>query len=184
MKRLLKEDRAWFYDRLVLMQQGPYGNLSASQVSPGMTDDAWVKCSTVLRCEHEFTHYATSRMLGSFRLNLQDELIADFMGFTAALGTFSAELFIAAMGVDGERIPDDARFRHYTRTLSEDENRLVLDLAIQAANSLEVLASQLPADVTRAWLLMALAEFDLSAMADQALPDRVLGVLERTPGQS
>jgi len=183
MKRLLREDRAWFYDRLVLLQTGPYGNLAAEHVSPGLSEEAWVECSTRLRCEHEFTHYATNRMLGSFRLNLHDELIADFMGFTEALATFSAELFVAAMGVDGEDIPEDARFRHYTGELSEDEIRLVLDLATRAASSLEALAAQLPRDVSRASLLLALAEFGLRDLAHEGLPDRALALLGEKPGQ-
>jgi len=179
MARLLAEDRVWFYDRLVLMHQSPYGGVAVGRVLPGQTERVWVDRSTVLRREHEFTHYATSRMLGSFRLNLHDELLADFMGFTTALGTFSSEVFLAAMGVEGENIPEEARFRYYTQGLSEDENRLVLDLVTEAANSLQVLAAQLPADVSRARLLLALAEFDLAALAAEGLSDRVLAVVDR-----
>jgi hypothetical protein len=165
MKRLLAADRSWFYDRVIIMQHGGYGGLPAERVSAGMSEQAWVERSGVLRLEHECAHYATSRMLGSFRMNIHDELLADFMGFTKSLGGFSADLFLAAMGIEGDDIPVGARFRHYTAGLSEDEIREVFDLAVRAAASLETLAAGLPDDVCRASLLLALGEVSVPAMA-------------------
>jgi hypothetical protein len=164
MDRLLAEDRSWFYDRMIFMQRGAYGGVSASHVSPTMTEQEWVERSSVLRLEHECTHYATSRLLGSFRLNIHDELIADFMGFTKSLGTFSAGLFLEAMGIEGDSILEGARFHHYTVGLNEAEVCEVCAMMIHASASLEVLAHQLPDDVCRPSLVLALGQVGLLEM--------------------
>ncbi|MFN9425726.1 MAG: DUF7005 family protein, partial [Cyanobacteriota bacterium] len=86
--------------RLILLHEGPYGSVGASEV-PGCPDAAsWQQASTTLRLEHELTHLATKRLLGEMRLNLLDELIADCMGMVAALGLFDAQLFGRCLGLD------------------------------------------------------------------------------------
>lgn len=174
MKRLLGEGRSWFYDRVILMHRGPYGGVSANRVLPTMSEREWIDRSSTLRLEHEFTHYATSRMLGSFRLNLHDELIADFMGCTKALGTFTADMFMEAMGVSGASIPKSARLRHYTVGLSEEEVQSVLQASRKAAMQLEVLSKELPNNVCRGRLVMAIGQVSLSGMASSDFSRRVL----------
>jgi hypothetical protein len=171
MKRLLAEGHSWFYDRLILMHQDAYGGVPAKRVSPQLTAQEWISRSGELRLEHEFTHYATSRILGSFRLNVHDELIADFMGFTEALGMFSADLFLEAMGVAGGRPANAARFRLYTASLDEAESSVVCGLMVQAAANFERLANHLPKDVNRSAVLMAIASIGLSDMATTAFGD-------------
>jgi len=177
--RLRDEDSTWLYDELVLLQTSPYGDLAAKQVDSHLSEADWLERSSLLRREHEFTHHATHRLLGSFRLNLHDELLADFMGFTAALGTFRADWFLAAMGIQALEIPKGARFRHYTTGLSESQHRTVLELASRAATSLEALANQLPAEpLSRGSLLLTLSAFDLRGLGRDDLPERVLEGLD------
>jgi hypothetical protein len=177
--RLQEEDGTWFYDELIVLHTSPYGDLGADQVDSGLSAQAWLERSSAVRREHESTHHATHRILGSFRLNLHDELLADFMGFTAALGTFRADWFLAAMGVQTLEIPKGARFRYYTTGLSENEHRTVLELVSLAATSLETLANQLPAEpLSRGSLLLALSGFDLAGLGRDDLPERVLDGLD------
>ena len=101
-----------------------------------------IEKSSLLRVEHEMTHYATNRMLGSFRLNIHDELLADFMGFTSSLGFFSADLFFLAMGIDGDCIPINCRFRNYCQELDEDEIQKVLLMSRCSAFNLEKISDR------------------------------------------
>ena len=179
MQRLLAADKTHFYDKIVLLQKSPYGSVPASQVLDGLSGAQWLERSSVLRLEHEMTHYATNRMLGSFRLNIHDELLADFMGISAALGSFSSALFFAAMGVEDDICPEGCRYRHYTQELDEEALAQVLALSRLAADNLERLSTQLPREYPPACILLALAAFDIPAMAKPACIEQILATAEK-----
>ena len=100
MARAAREESWRFYDRFMLTCERPYSDVSASQLGLAMSEADWVEKSTLLRVEHEFTHYATKRAFGAMSLHLFDETIADFMGTTLALGTFRAEWFLRFLGLE------------------------------------------------------------------------------------
>ncbi len=164
MQRLLNEDKTNFYDKIVLMYTSPYGNVPASDV--GLSELDWIEKSSLLRVEHEMTHYATNRMLGSFRLNIHDELLADFMGFTSSLGFFSADLFFLAMGIDGDCIPINCRFRNYCQELDEDEIQKVLLMSRCSAFNLEKISKALPDGFSRSAVLLALGMYGIKEMGE------------------
>jgi len=172
MQRLLQEDKTNFYDKIVLMHTSPYGNVPASNV--GLSEQDWVQKSSLLRVEHEMTHYATNRMLGSFRLNIHDELLADFMGFTTSLGIFSADLFFLAMGIDGDFIPENCRFRNYCQALDEDEMQNVLLMSRRPAANIEKLSNVLPDGFPRSEVLLALGVYGIEEMGEDSFPEHFL----------
>ena len=166
MQRLLNEDKTNFYDKIVLMHTSPYGNVPASNV--GLSELDWIEKSSLLRIEHEMTHYATNRMLGSFRLNIHDELLADFMGFTSSLGFFSADLFFLAMGIDGDCIPENCRFRNYCQALDEDEIQEILLLSRGSAFNLEKISNALPDGFPRSEVMLALGMYGIKEMGEDS----------------
>lgn len=94
---------ALYQDRFILSSSGPYSAVPAYAM--GLDDEAWQALSLTIRLEHECAHYVTRRVLGSMRNSLLDELIADFMGITAAAGRYRADWFLRFMGLE--------RFPHY-----------------------------------------------------------------------
>jgi len=140
----------------------------------GLSEQDWVEKSSLLRVEHEMTHYATNRMLGSFRLNIHDELLADFMGFTTSLGIFSADLFFLAMGIDGDFIPENCRFRNYCQALDEDEMQNVLLMSRRPAANIEKLSNVLPDGFPRSEVLLALGVYGIEEMGEDSFPEHFL----------
>jgi hypothetical protein len=131
--------------RLILLHEGPYGSVGASEV-PGCPDAAsWQQASTTLRLEHELTHLATKRLLGEMRLNLLDELIADCMGMVAALGLFDAQLFGRCLGLDphGDTLPG-GRWCAYVAELDAGDAYRALHLVMERAQELQALSQANP----------------------------------------
>jgi len=94
----IKQQRELYQDRFIILSSGPYSAVQASAL--GLDDEEWRKLSLVIRREHECTHYFTRRVFGSMRNNLLDEMIADYMGITAALGRFRADWFLRFYGLE------------------------------------------------------------------------------------
>ena len=94
-----------YQDRFILLSQGFYSNVSASQLN--LSDSQWQKLSLTIRLEHECTHYFTRRVFNSMRNNLFDELIADYQGIVAALGYFRADWLLIFLGLES--------FPHYRK---------------------------------------------------------------------
>jgi hypothetical protein len=176
MQRLLNEDKTNFYDKIVLMHTSPYGNVPARNV--GLSELDWIEKSSLLRIEHEMTHYATNRMLGSFRLNIHDELLADFMGFTSSLGFFSTDLFFLAMGIDGDCIPGNCRFRNYCQALDEDEIQEILLISRGSAFNLEKISNALPDRFPRSEVMLALGMYGIKEMGEDSFFEHFFDAFE------
>lgn len=87
-----------YQDTLLLLSHRPYSGVPAQMFS--LSDQEWLAVSLVIRREHELTHYMTRKMYGSAQNNIHDEIIADFMGITAAFGTYRPEYFLSFMGLE------------------------------------------------------------------------------------
>jgi hypothetical protein len=90
--------RDQYQDRLIILSEGPYSGISASDL--GLDDADWRRISLVIRREHECAHYFTRRVFSSMRNHLLDELIADYCGIFAALGHFRADWFLRFAGLE------------------------------------------------------------------------------------
>lgn len=168
MARARAADATAFHDRLVLLHPAPYAGIPAAAV--GLDDAAWIEASTRLRVEHEFTHHATHRLLGSYRLHVHDEVLADLMGFTRALGRFEAQLFLHGLGIDGDRIRPDARLHAYVADLDPAELPRLVALLRRVAGVVESLAPEFVgvSEEERLRRMMDLAGRDLRELAGEA----------------
>jgi len=189
MRRRRAEDPTSFHDRLVLLHPAPYAGIPAAAV--GLDEAAWMEASTRLRLEHECTHHATHRLLGEYRLHVHDEVLADLMGFTAALGRFDADLFLRGLGIgDDDAVASDGRLWTYVAELDRGAVPELVRLLRRVADAIAAIA---PAFVVesddvepqvarvrrgmRLKRLIHLAAFDLPAIAaGEAAP---LGIADR-----
>ena len=170
LERLAAEDRTHLHDRLILLSPGGYGDADRWWRRHGLDEPTWIDRSGAIRLEHELAHHATQRLLGSHRLNLLDELAADFMGFTKALGGFDATLFLEALGLERRgsetrRRSDRPRVDHYLAGLEDADRAAAIDLAAAAAATLEGVAAALPAGWDRLALLREILLAGLEAIA-------------------
>lgn len=172
MSRLRTADPTAFHDRLILMHPAPYASIPADRVSMSLRDVEWTRESQVLRLEHEFTHHATHRILGSYRLHVHDELLADLMGFTKAIGRWDADLFLLGLGIDGDRIVPGARLHAYVQSLREADLSSLLPIVETVARNLESVADLFLFDdpLLRLRRMLLLAGDDLRRMKDPDWP--------------
>ncbi len=96
-KRIIPQ-RELYQDRFIVLSSGPYSGVSGKDM--GFSEERWKELSLIIRREHECAHYFTRRIFSSMRNNLIDELIADYMGITAAEGKFRADWFLHFLGLE------------------------------------------------------------------------------------
>jgi len=166
--------------RLIVLHQAPYGSVSAEHVPGGLSDAAWLTASTSLRLEHELTHLATKALLGTMRLNLLDELVADAMGMVAALGRFDAGLFGRCLGVDcttGDRPIAQGRWSSYTRELKQADAHKAVALVMARSRELQRRLDEQPALLAPAqamarlqWLCQQRLDQPITTAPTAALP--------------
>jgi len=131
-------DKSLYQDRFILLSSGPYSSVNAERL--GLETDEWIRVSMIIRREHECAHYFTRRIFGSMRNAVLDELIADFAGITAALGTFRADWFLLFVGLeDFPRYRSGARLENYRGTppLSDGAFAILQGMVRDAAFNLE-----------------------------------------------
>lgn len=128
--------------QILLLHRAPYASLPAETI-PGQPDpERWLDLSQIWRLEHELTHIACTRLVGEMRINLYDEIVADAMGMTKALGHFDADLFRRGLGLSREGTPNaDARAHVYVSTLEPEDHAQAFQLALQRSRELETLLS-------------------------------------------
>jgi hypothetical protein len=167
-QRIAATEKWRFYDRLILVCEHPYSDLSAQQLGLDMTEEQWLQTSTHLRLEHEFTHYATLRLYDAMRLNLFDELLCDWAGMTAALGRFEARLFLQFLGLeDWPRVRPEGRVHSYCQELDAAAFALQCHLMVHAAAGVEALSRQYYSKKERDLFLLALTRLTLELLASE-----------------
>ena len=160
-----------FRDRFVITCVRPYSGVTAGELGLEMSEADWIERSTLLRVEHEFTHYATQRVFGVMSLNLLDETLADFMGTTCALGTFRAAWYLRFLGLETwPRVREDGRAGTYAAALSPPAFRLLCALVVRAAHGLEDLATRWYDPAARGRFLLALASLTLELLSSEEAP--------------
>ena len=137
--KALTADRAAYQDRFIILSTGPYSGVSAETL--GIDDAAhWQALSLAIRRDHECAHHATIRLFGTMRNHHHDELIADYMGLTAATGRFPADWFLTCLGLEAfPSVRADGRFWNYLGDLPADSDAVgaLQALLIRAARRLE-----------------------------------------------
>lgn len=175
MQRVARQEPWRFYDRLMLVCDDVYSGVPAGALGLDIDDAEWLRRSAVLRLEHEFTHYATKRVYGLMRLNMFDEIIADWAGITAALGRFRAAWFLRFLNLpadarDGalERADPttfDGRLLAYRDGLDDDALPWLARLLVDAAHGLQRLSDTHYRPAGRARFLLALTRLGLELLA-------------------
>ena len=180
-----KEKKELYRDRLILLSDGPYSNVSAA--SMGLDTEEWLKKSLIIRLEHECTHYMTRRLLGSMQNNLLDELLADYRGIVAAFGAYRAVLFLTFMGL--KNYPEyraGGRFENYKGEppLSAGALSILQTLVYKAATNLEEIEHSIAGTVTdkddRALVVLALARMTLEELAGSKALEQFVGYWQMT----
>ena len=175
-----KEKKELYRDRLILLSDGPYSNVSAA--SMGLDTEEWLKKSLIIRLEHECTHYMTRRLLGSMQNNLLDELLADYRGIVAAFGAYRAVLFLTFMGL--KNYPEyraGGRFENYKGEppLSAGALSILQTLVYKAAIHLEEIEHSIAGTVIdkddRALVVLALARMTLEELAGSKALEQFVG---------
>jgi hypothetical protein len=182
--RRLVPRKELYQDRLLIVSDGPYSNVSACEM--GLPEQEWRRTSTTIRLEHECTHYFTLRVFGSMRNNILDELIADYAGITAA-GRYRADWFLRFMGLEAfPAYREGGRLQNYRGEppLSGGAFRVLQGLVKDAAENLGRLDSDpayLPGRETEdlAGTLLALTGFRLEELAAPEAPGRILRAVRR-----
>jgi hypothetical protein len=173
--RVAASERWRYQDRFVIIGVRPYSGVSAAQLGVSLSEEEWLERSTLLRVEHEFTHYATQRVFGAMSLNLLDETVADFMGTTYALGEFRADWYLRFLGLDAwPQVRPDGRVRTYAGELSPAGFELLAEVTVRAARGLEAVAARFYEQHQRGRFLLALAGLTLELLAS----DEAAGLFE------
>lgn len=180
-RRLQREAKDLYQDRMILVTDGPYSAVPAEEV--GLPEEEWRRRSLVLRRDHECAHYFTKRLFGSMRANLHDELLADYEGLVGAFGEFRADLFLRFVGLDREgEVREGARATIYRGDppLSDGAFEVVQRLMRWAAANVESFDQTLPEERSledRAHALTAVASLRLEELAAPDGVERLAGSL-------
>lgn len=166
----MKKNKELYQDRFIILSSGPYSDISAHDL--GLDSKMWQEQSIALRLEHECAHYFTRRVFSSMRKNLWDEIIADYMGITAARGSFSARWFLMFMGL--ENYPEyrpGGRFEKYVPdSLSEGALETLRSMTVKAAEHLQDLDRRFGPGQSnlkdRSAMLLALCATGMSALSE------------------
>ncbi|HSU84340.1 MAG TPA: hypothetical protein VLR69_18120, partial [Thermoanaerobaculia bacterium] len=174
----LQAQRELYQDRFILLSDGPYSAVPASEL--GLDETEWRQISLVLRRDHECAHYLTRRLFGSMRNNLLDELIADYTGMVGATGRFRAGWFLRFVGLeDFPRYRPGGRLDLYRGkpALSDGAFRVLQALVKRAAENLERFDAGLPpgprGPEETALLIAALASLRLEELAAEDAVERL-----------
>ena len=133
----LKKKKELYQDRFIILSSGPYSDIPAADM--GMEPGAWREKSVSLRLEHECTHYFTRRVFSSMRKNIWDEILADYMGITAAHGSFNARWFLLFMGLENypEYRPGGRLEKYVPDSLPESALEALRGMTVTTAENLQ-----------------------------------------------
>ena len=136
-KRLISK-KELYQDKFMVLSDNNYSAISAKELN--LSEAEWREYSLKIRLGHESTHYFTKRALGSMETHLLDELIADYMGLSNALGYYKAKWFLKFMGVEGStKYREGGRLENYVdrNLLSRSSFEILQRLVRKAAMNLE-----------------------------------------------
>jgi hypothetical protein len=180
----IKSQKELYQDRLIILSDGPYSNVSASDM--GLEETEWLRYSLTIRLEHECTHYFTRRMFNSMRNNMLDELIADYRGIVAACGYYRADWFLRFLGLESfPNYREGGRLENYRGQppLSDGAFKILQALLKAAAENLERFDSEHVDELINSniqpLMLMSLTYLTLEELASAEANIRIQKTLEK-----
>jgi hypothetical protein len=161
-----------YQDRLILLSDGPYSDVPASEM--GLSESQWRNLSLTIRLEHECTHYFTRRLFDSMRNNLLDELIADYRGIVAATGHYRADWFLRFLGLESfPNYREGGRLQNYRGQppLSDGAFKILQALVKTAVENLKCFDAEYAGELitlnNQPLMLVALTYLTLEELASQ-----------------
>ncbi len=136
-KRLILEKEK-YQDNILLLSHKPYSAVEERIFSLAKED--WLKKSLIIRREHEIAHLMTKRGYGVAQNNVHDEIIADFMGLTAAFEQYDGHYFLTFLGLENyPSYRQGGRLENYIKDmqLSEEEFLYLGEVICRAAKQIE-----------------------------------------------
>ncbi|KST62966.1 DUF7005 family protein [Mastigocoleus testarum] len=177
-KRLIPR-KELYQDKFIILSTGPYSNVPANKL--GLTKMQWQQMSLKIRLEHECTHYFTRRFFGSMRNNLLDELIADYRGIVAAIGSYRSDWFLHFIGLESfPNYREGGRLQNYRGEppLSEGAFKILQTLVVCAAKNLENFDKQFFAQsrtlANELSMLLTLSKLTLEELASSQITHTLL----------
>ncbi len=158
-----------YRDRIIVLSKNGYSGVSAKSL--GLKEDEWMMHSLAIRLEHECAHFFTLRYFGYMANHMHDELIADYMGITKAVGKFKADWFLRFLGLESyPTYREGGRIQSYLGTppLSPQAFKGLQHLMKSAAEQVELFDHSLPfaeSDLERTYRLLALCRSGLDQIA-------------------
>lgn len=172
-----------YQDKFIILSDGPYSNVSASDM--GLVESQWQRLSLTIRLEHECTHYFTRRLFNSMRNNILDELIADYRGIVAATGYYRADWFLRFLGLESfPNYREGGRLQNYRNKppLSDGAFQILQALVKAAAENLQRFhaeyAGKLANTNIQPLMLIALTYLTLEELASQEAHFRIQETLK------
>lgn len=127
--------RELYQDQLILLSAKPYSNVSSEVL--GLDKRIWKSYSLKIRLDHECAHLFTLKHYGQIANNLHDEVIADYVGISSALGIFNSSWFLFFMGMENfPNYREGGRLQNYTNQLSDDAFKVLQIIVKQAAENI------------------------------------------------
>jgi hypothetical protein len=171
--RALLPQKARYQDRFMLVSKGAYSAVSTKSVQ--MDTVKWADISTRIRIEHEYTHYLTVRLFNDMQNHMLDELLADYAGLVAAVGTFDLSLFFHFLGLENyPQFRPSGRMQNYRGTppLSDADFVQLQQLVIQAAQHV----SQFSRQTSQPHLInvLTLTQFSLAELAGETAVSKLI----------
>ncbi len=173
-----------YQDKFIILSNSSYSNVSAKDI--GLEKAQWQHLSLAIRLEHECTHYFTRRLFNSMRNNIFDELIADYRGIVAAIGTYRADWFLHFLGLESfPNYREGGRLQNYlgNPSLSDGAFKILQVLVKAAAENLQSFhveyVSQLRDANIQPLMLMALTNLTLEELASLEAHFRIKKILDR-----
>jgi hypothetical protein len=143
-KRLIQR-KELYQDRFILLSTGPYSATPARDT--GLDERAWLEASLAIRREHELTHYFVYRVFGVMRSHAFDEIVADFIGLSRALGSYRDDLALRFLGLESfPAYRSGGRLENYRSDppLSDEAMAVVHALAHRSVRGLRALSASWP----------------------------------------
>lgn len=166
-----------FQDSVIVLSRIPYSNVPAAVL--GLEAEKWLEQSLQIRLAHEGAHYFTLRRFGRMRINMYDELIADYAGIKAVQPHFRADWFLRFIGLeDYPRLREAGRLNNYlgepplNRPAREALQAILRDAALQVEAFDHQVQSREAAD--KHCQLLALCHHSLLEMAAPNGKERLL----------
>ena len=136
--RLAKRPGA-FRAELIVISEGPYSNIAASQTPYG--EEEWLGISREIRLHHECAHVVCRRTMPDDILPVWDEITADVTGLLCATGHYDVELAARFLGVTSDGF-EGGRLSEY---LSEEQLSRINEVSAEVFATLTKIAQMVGA---------------------------------------